>query len=114
MPAEGSPDRRDRQGRNLFIASDVNAITHCSPYRTVIYLNDNEVVHLSDEDFSITTASSKDVEPVIQQVDWDTSEAELGDYSHFMEKEIFEQPAALENAMRGRSPTMAAPHSSAV
>ncbi len=87
------------KGENL-IASDVNAITHCT--QNVIYLNDNEVVHLCDDDFSITTASSKDVEPVIQQVDWDTSEAELGNYSHFMEKEIFEQPTALENGMRGR------------
>jgi glucosamine--fructose-6-phosphate aminotransferase (isomerizing) len=42
------------------------------------------------------------VEAVIQQVDWDTTAAELGDFSSFMEKEIFEQPAALENGMRGR------------
>ena len=87
------------KGENL-IASDVNAITQCT--QNVVYLNDSEVVHLTDDDFSITTASSKDVEAVIHQVDWDTSEAELGDYHHFMEKEIFEQPTALENGMRGR------------
>lgn len=86
------------KGENL-IASDVNAITQCT--QNVVYLNDNEVVHLQPDDFSITTASRKDVEAVIQQVDWDTSEAELGDYHHFMEKEIFEQPTALENGMRG-------------
>jgi len=39
---------------------------------------------------------------VINQVDWDMQIAELGSFSHFMEKEIFEQPQALENAMRGR------------
>lgn len=87
------------KGENL-IASDVNAITQCT--QNVVYLNDNEVVHLSNDDFSITTATSKDVEAVIHQVDWDTSEAEMGDYHHFMEKEIFEQPTALENGMRGR------------
>lgn len=87
------------KGENL-IASDVNAITHCT--QNVVYLNDNEVVHLTGEDFSIVTASSKSVEAVIHQVDWDTSAAELGDYEHFMLKEIFEQPAALKNAMRGR------------
>ena len=87
------------KGENL-IASDVNAITQCT--QNVVYLNDNEVVHLLQDDFSITTASSKDVEAVIHQVDWDTSEAELGDFQHFMEKEIFEQPVALENGMRGR------------
>lgn len=39
---------------------------------------------------------------MIHQVDWDTTAAELGDYQHFMEKEIFEQPTSLENGMRGR------------
>ncbi|PXA04731.1 glutamine--fructose-6-phosphate transaminase (isomerizing) [Coraliomargarita sinensis] len=82
------------------LASDVNAITHCT--QNVVYLNDNEVVHLKSDDFSICTVSSKSVEAVIHQVDWDTSAAELGDYHHFMEKEIFEQPVSLENGMRGR------------
>jgi glucosamine--fructose-6-phosphate aminotransferase (isomerizing) len=35
-------------------------------------------------------------------LDWDIEESELGNYTHFMEKEIFEQPQALENSMRGR------------
>jgi glucosamine--fructose-6-phosphate aminotransferase (isomerizing) len=87
------------KGENL-IASDVNAIAQCT--QNVVYLNDNEVVHLTEDDFSITTAANANVEAVIHQVDWDTAEAELGDYQHFMEKEIFEQPAALENGMRGR------------
>jgi len=82
------------------IASDVNAITHCT--QKVVYLNDNEVVHLTREEFAVTTVSSKSVQPVICQVDWDTSEAEMGDYDHFMQKEIFEQPTSLENGMRGR------------
>jgi glucosamine--fructose-6-phosphate aminotransferase (isomerizing) len=87
------------KGENL-LASDVNAITHCT--QNVVYLNDNEVVHLKRDDFSITTVSSKSVEPVIHEVDWDTSESELGGYTHFMEKEIFEQPTSLKNGMRGR------------
>jgi len=82
------------------LASDVNAITHCT--QNVVYLNDGEVVHLTNDDFSITTVTSKSVEAVIHKVDWDTSEAELGDYNHFMMKEIFEQPNALTNGMRGR------------
>ena len=86
-------------GENL-LASDVSALTHCTT--NVVYLNDNEVVHLRPDDFTITTITSANVEAVIQQVDWDTTAAELGDYTSFMEKEIFEQPAALENGMRGR------------
>ena len=87
------------KGENL-LASDVNAITHCT--QNVVYINDNEVVHLKEDDFSITTVSSASVEAVIHEVDWDTSEAELGDYDHFMQKEIFEQPTSLNNGMRGR------------
>ena len=87
------------KGENL-LASDVNAITHCT--QNVVYLNDNEVVHLRDDDFSITTVSSKSVEPIIHEIDWDTSAAELGEYDHFMQKEIFEQPKSLMNGMRGR------------
>ena len=87
------------EGENI-LASDANALTHCT--QNVVYLDDNEVVHLTDDDFSITTVSSKSVEAVIHEVDWDTSEAELGDYDHFMQKEIFEQPTSLENGMRGR------------
>jgi glucosamine--fructose-6-phosphate aminotransferase (isomerizing) len=87
------------KGENL-IASDVNAITHCT--QNVVYLNDNEVVHMTNADFSISTVSSKNVEAIIHKVDWDTTAAELGEYTHFMEKEIFEQPASLQNGMRGR------------
>ena len=87
------------KGENL-LASDVNAITHCT--QNVVYLNDNEVVHLKNDNFSISTVSSKSVEAVIHKVDWDTSDAELGDYDHFMQKEILEQPSSLENGMRGR------------
>ena len=82
------------------IASDVNALTHCT--QNVVYLNDNEIVHLTADDFSISTISKVSVDAVIQTVDWDTSDAELGGFQHFMEKEIFEQPTALENGMRGR------------
>jgi len=82
------------------LASDANALTHCT--HNVVYLEDNEVVHLTENDFSISTVSSKSVEAVIHKVDWDTSEAELGDYDHFMQKEIYDQPTALENGMRGR------------
>ena len=82
------------------IASDVNALTHCT--QNVVYLNDNEIVHLTADDFSISTISKETVDAVIQTVDWDTSDAEIGRFQHFMEKEIFEQPTALENGMRGR------------
>ncbi len=82
------------------VASDVAAIV--SRTQSVVYLKDGEIAHLTPKTFSITTLSAGEVSPVIDKVTWSISDAELNGYAHFMEKEIFEQPAALENAMRGR------------
>jgi glucosamine--fructose-6-phosphate aminotransferase (isomerizing) len=38
----------------------------------------------------------------VQLIDWDAGDADKGDFEHYMLKEIYEQPEALENAMRGR------------
>ena len=84
----------------LVIASDVSALV--SRTQSVVYLNDGELVAIKGVDFQITTLDEIGVSPVIDQVDWTVEEADLGDFAHFMEKEIFEQPVALENAMRGR------------
>jgi len=82
------------------VASDVAAIV--SRTQSVVYLKDGEIAHLTPNRFSITTLTAGEVSPVIDKVTWSISDAELNGYAHFMEKEIFEQPAALENAMRGR------------
>jgi len=82
------------------IASDVAAII--SRTQNVVYLRDGEMVHVTPKSFSITTLDLADVSPVIDHVTWRVEDADLGRFAHFMEKEIFEQPAALENAMRGR------------
>ncbi len=82
------------------LASDVSAII--SRTQNVVYLKDGEIVHLTAKNFTITTLESEDVSPVIDKVSWTIEAAEMGSYAHFMEKEIFEQPLALENTMRGR------------
>ena len=84
----------------FLVASDVSAII--SRTQNVVYLKDGEIVHLTANDFTITTLDSADVDPVIDRVTWTLEDAEMGSFAHFMEKEIFEQPVALENAMRGR------------
>ncbi len=82
------------------VASDVSAIV--SRTQSVVYLKDGEIAHLTPKNFSITTLGSDAVEPVIDTVTWSIADSEMGEHAHFMEKEIFEQPIALENAMRGR------------
>ncbi len=82
------------------LASDVAAVI--SRTQNVVYLKDNEIVALCPDNFSISTINLEDVDPIVSRIDWSIDEVELGAHPHFMEKEIFEQPTALENSMRGR------------
>lgn len=86
-------------GENM-IASDISAFIGRT--QNVIYLDDGQVVHLTADQFNITTIADEAVDPVIAKVDWEIEQAELGHFAHYMAKEIFEQPQALENAIRGR------------
>ena len=83
-----------------FIASDVGALVGAT--LSVIYLNDGELVELSRDNYQVVTTDEELVEAVVHQVDWEVEDSELGEFEHYMLKEIFEQPKALENAMRGR------------
>ena len=83
-----------------FVASDVNAlIIHT---KKVIYLHDVEVVTINNDNFEIINFDNEIIKAKISEVDWDVSSLDKGDYKHFMLKEIFEQPIAVENAFRGR------------
>ena len=86
-------------GENL-IGSDVAAFGGRTT--NVVYLNDGEIVLLTPDDFTMTTINADEVNPVVSQVEWNDTSIDLGNFSHYMEKEIFEQPMAIENAMRGR------------
>ena len=82
------------------IASDAAAIIqHTS---RVIYLSDNEVAIVSRDGFHTTTLDAVRVTKEIEEIEWTLEQLELGGHKHFMAKEIFEQPEALRNCMRGR------------
>lgn len=82
------------------LASDVSAIIRRTS--NVVYLNDGEIVSLKNGELNLLTYNEEILTPEIKTIDWDIAESELGDYEHYMLKEIFEQSGALENAMRGR------------
>ena len=82
------------------ISSDVSAFAGRT--QNVVYLDDGQVVSITRDDFSVTTIMDESVQPIINRVDWEIEESVLGSFSHYMEKEIFEQPTSLENTMRGR------------
>ena len=88
-------------GKNEHIvASDASAVIGYT--KNVVYLNDGEIGVITPSDFQILTLDKQPVKKDVQELEWDIKEAEKGGLDHFMLKEIFEQPEALENAMRGR------------
>ncbi|MDR2200683.1 MAG: glutamine--fructose-6-phosphate transaminase (isomerizing) [Puniceicoccales bacterium] len=86
-------------GENI-IASDVSAVARYT--KRVVYLNDGEIASVRPDNFSVTTSYEGTVNTVCHELDWEIRDTELGDYTHYMQKEIFEQPISIENAMRGR------------
>ena len=82
------------------VASDVSAIV--SYTRQVIYLDDGDIARVTPEGADVFTLDNAPVSREVQEVDWDAAAAEKGGYAHFMLKEIFEQPEALRNTIRGR------------
>ena len=58
---------------------------------------------LTPDDWHILDSGSHaPVEAAVHTIDWDASDADKGVFEHYMLKEIYEQPEALENALRGR------------
>ena len=81
-------------------ASDAAAIVEHT--KNVIYLHDNEMALLTPQGLKIFNLSKKTLEKPVDTINWDISAAQKGGFAHFMKKEIFEGPAALENVLRGR------------
>ena len=84
-----------------FVASDVSAIL--AHTRQVIYLDDGDVAVLCRDGYRILDVNeASQIDRQVSQIDWDLDMIERGGFAHFMLKEIFEQPASVENTMRGR------------
>jgi glucosamine--fructose-6-phosphate aminotransferase (isomerizing) len=84
----------------FFLASDIPAILHRT--RDVLFLNDDEMAVLSPEGVRITDLKGRELTREITRVMWNPVMAEKGGYRHFMLKEIYEQPRAIMDTIRGR------------
>lgn len=89
--------------KDVVVASDVSAIVAYT--RQVIYLKDGDVARITPGGVDIHSLDNAPVSREVQEVDWDIGAIEKGGYEHFMLKEIFEQPDALANTIRGRLDT---------
>ncbi len=87
------------KGEN-FLASDVSAIVRHT--RDAVYLNDGDVVIVTPDEFHLSSLDGSEATYQVSQVDFAEDAVELGNFPHYMLKEIFEQPESLTNALRGR------------
>ena len=83
-----------------FLASDANAIV--SHTRQVVYLNEGDIVAISAKQFEVSSLDARPGKVEVSRIEYSAEAAERGSYAHFMLKEIFEQPATVTNALRGR------------
>lgn len=83
-----------------YLASDVPAILPFS--KQVIYLEDGDVAVLEKDSITITDLDGNKINREIKTINWDPLSVEKCGYRHFMIKEIYEQPQAILDTMRGR------------
>ena len=83
-----------------FLASDVPAILPHT--KRVVILQEGDVADITADAVHITTLDGQAVERDVTEIRWSLQAAEKGGFPHFMLKEIYEQPHALQEALRGR------------
>lgn len=82
------------------VASDGNAIVeHTS---RVIYLEDHEIACINHEGLHVSTSDAQTVHRDVDVLEITLEQIQLGNFQHFMLKEIHEQPEGLRNCLRGR------------
>lgn len=83
-----------------FVASDASAVLKHT--KNVIYLDDGEIAVLTPKGRRIFDMRRNPKKKELQEIEWTLEQAQKGGYPHFMLKEIFEEPEAVENSIRGR------------
>ncbi|MBU3752780.1 MAG: glutamine--fructose-6-phosphate transaminase (isomerizing) [Candidatus Nanopelagicaceae bacterium] len=83
-----------------FLASDVSAfISHT---KKALELGQDQVVDVTPQGVSVTDLEGGAITPKAYEITWDAKAAERGGFTHFMLKEIFEQPKAISDTLLGR------------
>jgi glucosamine--fructose-6-phosphate aminotransferase (isomerizing) len=80
-----------------FIASDVSALLPVT--RKVVYLEEGDVVELGRKQYQIFDAKGKTVTRPVIVSEMSNESVQLGQYRHYMQKEIHEQPQALADTL---------------
>ncbi|HOW82103.1 MAG TPA: glutamine--fructose-6-phosphate transaminase (isomerizing) [Spirochaetota bacterium] len=84
----------------MVLASDASAIVDHT--RSVIYIEDNEIMEITSSGYRTYGLDMKCVEKRVEAIDWDIASIEKKGFDHYMLKEIHEQSETIVNAYRGR------------
>lgn len=83
-----------------FVASDAAALAGFTDQ--IVYLTDHQIAWITADRLHITHRELGRVQPSVEKLDMQSCRVSTDGFDHFMLKEIFEQPDAVANAMRGR------------
>ena len=96
----GCPLVVGRMNDSALVASDALALL--AHTREVTYLEEGDVAVVTASDVRILDANGCSVVRPVSRITWDATAAEKSGYPHFMLKEIYEQPQAIRDTLRGR------------
>jgi glutamine---fructose-6-phosphate transaminase (isomerizing) len=83
-----------------FLASDATPIIEYT--KEVVYVNDYQIAIVRPDELILKNLGNERETPFIQKLDMELAKIEKGGYSHFMLKEIHEQPDTIFDCLRGR------------
>ena len=84
----------------FLVASDASAVI--AHTRQVVYLHENEMAILTRTGFTTKTIANVETHSVIDEITFELDQLEKGGFTHFMLKEIYEQPMTFRDGYRGR------------
>jgi len=83
-----------------FVASDASPLAGYTD--KIVYLADHELAVLTSDSLRVVHRDQGHVRHNVEVLEIESGDVDKGSYDHYMLKEIYEQPEAIENAMRGR------------
>ena len=84
----------------MFLASDVTAMI--SYTKQVVYIEDGEIITVTPDSFRTSGLDEQRISKKVDEVDWECESFDMGEYPHFMLKEIIEQKESITRGLLGR------------
>src|SRR6266571_3831119 len=91
--------RLERAGHRLATDTDTETLPHT---RSVVYLDDGDLAVITDEGYRVFDREARVQDRSVADIEWDLDTLALGEYPHFMLKEICEQAQTVQSTLRGR------------